>query len=91
MDVLCCQVVVPSVGTISTPTNGLRNQEVGSITYERLKDIVLVENKWERLEKYLKEYLELPEGKDVPIAREMVFNAGEGFMNNGTCRTTAVF
>ncbi len=53
----------------------------GSITYERLINTTLVGNKWERLEEYLKDYLELQEGKDVPIAREMVFNAGEGFTN----------
>lgn len=53
----------------------------GSVTYERLKDTVLAGNKWERLEKYLKKYLDVPEGKEVTLAREMVFNAGEGFTN----------
>jgi len=59
-----------------TSSNGV------SVRYERLKDVVLVGEKWERLENYLKDYLDLQGEtgkKDAPIVREMVFNAGEGF------------
>jgi len=53
--------------------------EGGSITYERLKDTVLVGPKWVRLENYLKKYLDVPEGENVTLARQMVFEVGEGF------------
>ncbi|MCL6479391.1 MAG: M23 family metallopeptidase, partial [Peptococcaceae bacterium] len=51
----------------------------GSITYEQLKDTILIGPKWERLENYLMEYLNVPEGENATLARQMVFEAGEGF------------
>lgn len=50
----------------------------GSITYERLKDTKLVGYKWQRLEDYLQKYLDVPK-EQVEIARQMVFESGQGF------------
>lgn len=50
----------------------------GSITYEQLKDVKLVGYKWQRLEDYLQEYLDAPK-EQVGIARQMVFESGQGF------------
>jgi len=57
-----------------TETNGNTTR-----TYERLKSTVTV-SKWERFEKYLQKFLEVPENSgEIELARDMVFNAGEGF------------
>lgn len=48
------------------------------VTYERYVGRQLVGPQWERLEKYLKGYLEVPD-KDLALARQMVFEAGQGF------------
>ncbi|MGQ9825512.1 MAG: M23 family metallopeptidase [Desulfotomaculales bacterium] len=50
----------------------------GSRTYEKPVGQELVGPKWRRLEEYLQKYLDIPE-KDAPLARQMVFEAGQGF------------
>ena len=48
------------------------------VTYERYVGRQLVGPQWERLEKYLKGYLDVPD-EDLTLARQMVFEAGQGF------------
>jgi hypothetical protein len=51
----------------------------GSVTYEKFTGKKLAgASPWERLEKYLKGYLDLRD-RDVPDTRRMVFEAAEGF------------
>ncbi|MDR9785777.1 MAG: M23 family metallopeptidase [Peptococcaceae bacterium MAG4] len=49
-----------------------------TVTYEKYVGQQLVGPKWERLEKYLKSYLDVPD-EDLSLARQMVFEAGQGF------------
>ncbi|WP_003545337.1 peptidoglycan DD-metalloendopeptidase family protein [Desulfotomaculum nigrificans] len=47
-------------------------------SYERLENIRMV-REWDRLEEFLKKYLALPDQKQTTTARQMVFEAGQGF------------
>jgi len=48
------------------------------VTYEKLVNRRLIK-KWDRLEEFLQKYLTLPNKKETTTARQMVFEAGQGF------------